>query len=63
MACNIIFRGEFSSNEVNKSYKAVTNKKTIEFVDWCPTGLKIEMSNLKPMNPPGDDILTESTTS
>ena len=35
---------------------AIKTKRTIQFVDWCPTGFKLGICNEPPANVPGGDL-------
>uniref|UniRef100_A0A8C2BM37 Tubulin, alpha 7 like n=1 Tax=Cyprinus carpio TaxID=7962 RepID=A0A8C2BM37_CYPCA len=41
MACCMLYRGDVVAKDVNAAIGSIKNKKTIQFVDWCPTGFKI----------------------
>jgi len=38
MACCLLYRGDVVPKEVNAAIAAIKMEKTIQFVDWCPTG-------------------------
>ena len=40
MACVLMYRGDVVPKDVNSSIAAVKSKRTIQFVDWCPTAFK-----------------------
>ncbi|KAL4484998.1 hypothetical protein ABPG74_020175 [Tetrahymena malaccensis] len=44
MACCMLYKGDIVPQEVYKSIAQLKTKRTIEFVDWCPTGFKIGIS-------------------
>ncbi|KAA8495544.1 Tubulin alpha-2 chain [Porphyridium purpureum] len=56
MACCLMYRGDVVPKEVNQAVQHIKEKKTIQFVDWCPTGLKLGLSNQKPAVVPGGDL-------
>merc|ERR1712137_513807 len=35
-----MFRGDVVPKDVNSSVATIKTKRTIQFVDWCPTGFK-----------------------
>merc|ERR1711975_162531 len=37
MACVLMFRGDVVPKDVNAAIATVKSKRTIQFVDWCPT--------------------------
>uniref|UniRef100_A0A914EKS3 Alpha-tubulin n=1 Tax=Acrobeloides nanus TaxID=290746 RepID=A0A914EKS3_9BILA len=41
MACCMLFRGDVVPKDVNSSIAQIKTKRTIQFVDWCPTGFKV----------------------
>ena len=41
MACCLLFRGDVVPKDVNASIANIKTKRTIQFVDWCPTGFKV----------------------
>lgn len=45
MACCMLYRGDVVPKDVNAAIAAIKTKRTIQFVDWCPTGFKV-LSNL-----------------
>ncbi|KAH8053736.1 hypothetical protein JL722_9211 [Aureococcus anophagefferens] len=40
MACCLMYRGDVVPKDVNASVATIKTKRTIQFVDWCPTGFK-----------------------
>ena len=44
MACCLMYRGDVVPKDVNASVATIKTKRTIQFVDWCPTGFKISNS-------------------
>ena len=43
MACCLLFRGDVVPKDVNSAIATIKSKRTIQFVDWCPTGFKVCM--------------------
>lgn len=41
MAVCLLYRGDVVPKDVNAAIAAMKMSKTIEFVDWCPTGFKV----------------------
>lgn len=41
MACCLLFRGDVVPKDVNAAIASIKTKRTIQFVDWCPTGFKV----------------------
>lgn len=40
MACSLIFRGDVVPCDICRALSTVKTNRTIQFVDWCPTGFK-----------------------
>ncbi|KAK8406467.1 hypothetical protein O3P69_007253 [Scylla paramamosain] len=40
MACCLLYRGDVVPKDVNSAIAAIKTKRSIQFVDWCPTGFK-----------------------
>uniref|UniRef100_A0A7S2RCZ8 Tubulin/FtsZ 2-layer sandwich domain-containing protein n=1 Tax=Rhizochromulina marina TaxID=1034831 RepID=A0A7S2RCZ8_9STRA len=56
MACCLMYRGDVTPKDVNTAVSVIKGKRTIEFVDWAPTGIKVGI-NYQPLTPlPGGDI-------
>ena len=56
MACCLLYRGDVVPKDVNTSIAAIKTKKTIQFVDWCPTGFKVGVNYQPPTIVPGGDL-------
>ncbi|CAB40411.1 tubulin alpha-1 chain [Guillardia theta] len=56
MACCLMFRGDVAPKDVNGSVAAIKTKKTIQFVDWCPTGFKCGINYQPPTVVPDGDL-------
>ncbi|MCL4142333.1 UNVERIFIED_CONTAM: hypothetical protein GTU68_025143, partial [Idotea baltica] len=41
MACCMLYRGDVVPKDVNAAIASIKTKRTIQFVDWCPTGFKV----------------------
>ena len=41
MACCLLYRGDVAPKEVQAAIASIKTRKTIQFVDWCPTGFKV----------------------
>ncbi|KAM6092898.1 LOW QUALITY PROTEIN: tubulin alpha-4 chain-like [Theristicus caerulescens] len=55
MACCMLYRGDVVPKDVNVAIAAIKTKRTIQFVDWCPTGFKVGI-NCQPPSTPGGDL-------
>ena len=40
MACCLMYRGDVVPKDVNSAIATIKTKRTVQFVDWCPTGFK-----------------------
>ncbi|KAK9702303.1 alpha-tubulin [Basidiobolus ranarum] len=56
MACCLLYRGDVVPKDVNAAISTIKSKKTIQFVDWCPTGFKVGINGQAPTNIPGGDL-------
>ncbi|GAA5862720.1 hypothetical protein JCM5296_004392 [Sporobolomyces johnsonii] len=56
MACALLYRGDVVPKDVNSAVAQIKTKRTIQFVDWCPTGFKLGICNEPPANVPGGDL-------
>merc|ERR1719434_420703 len=56
MAGCLLYRGDVIPRDVNAAVTTIKNKRTIQFVDWCPTGFKIGINNQPPTVIPGGDL-------
>jgi len=60
MAVCIMYRGDVVPKDVSHSIQVMKTKRTIQFVDWCPTGFKCGINSKAPTTVPGSDIATVS---
>ncbi|XP_006019495.2 tubulin alpha-4 chain-like [Alligator sinensis] len=56
MACCMLYRGDVVPKDVNVAIAAIKTKRTIQFVDWCPTGFKVGINYQPPTITPGGDL-------
>ncbi|KAL1922254.1 uncharacterized protein VTP21DRAFT_9793 [Calcarisporiella thermophila] len=56
MACCLLYRGDVAPKEANKIIANLKTKRTISFVDWCPTGFKLGINTQKPFCVPEGDL-------
>jgi tubulin alpha len=56
MACCLLYRGNVQPKDTTAAIFAMKNKKSIQFVDWCPTGFKVGINSQKPTVVPGGDL-------
>lgn len=45
MACCMLYRGDVVPKDVNAAIATIKTKRTIQFVDWCPTGFKVGLGD------------------
>jgi hypothetical protein len=53
MACCLLYRGDVVPKDVNSAISAIKTKRSIQFVDWCPTGFKVGINYQPPVAVPG----------
>merc|ERR1712134_207353 len=56
MACCMLYRGEVVPKDVNAAIATIKTKRSIQFVDWCPTGFKVGINYQPPTIVPGGDL-------
>ena len=56
MACCLMFRGNIAPKDIGAAICAIKTKRTIQFVDWCPTGFKCGANYQSPTVVPGGDL-------
>lgn len=56
MACCLMYRGDVVPKDVNAAVATIKTKRTIQFVDWCPTGFKCGINYQPPAQVPGGDL-------
>jgi len=56
MATCLMYRGEVAPKDVSAAVASIKTKRTIQFVDWCPTGFKVGINNQPPTVVPGGDL-------
>jgi tubulin alpha len=56
MACCLLYRGDVAPNDVTSAIAHIKTKRTIQFVDWSPTGFKVGINHQAPTAIPGGDI-------
>ena len=61
MAVCLLYRGDVVPKDVNASIASIKTQKSINFVDWCPTGFKVGLQFVSSYNYFSSRL--ESTTS
>ncbi|EAX82474.1 Tubulin alpha-2/alpha-4 chain, putative, partial [Trichomonas vaginalis G3] len=56
MACTLLYRGDVVPKDVSAAVATIKTKRTIQFVDWCPTGFKMGINYQPPTVVPGGDL-------
>lgn len=56
MACSLLYRGDVSAKDVSSSISQIITSKTINFVDWAPTDIKVGFTSKKPTAIPGGEL-------
>ncbi|KAM4748921.1 tubulin alpha-1C chain-like [Rhinophrynus dorsalis] len=56
MACCLLYRGDVVPKDVNAAIAAIKTRRSIHFVDWCPTGFKVGINYQPPTVVPGGDL-------
>jgi len=56
MACCLLYRGDVAPKDVSAAIANIKTKRTIQFVDWCPTGFKVGINDQPPTIVTGDDM-------
>uniref|UniRef100_A0A3B4AP99 Tubulin/FtsZ 2-layer sandwich domain-containing protein n=1 Tax=Periophthalmus magnuspinnatus TaxID=409849 RepID=A0A3B4AP99_9GOBI len=45
MACCLLYRGDVVPKDVNAAIANIKTRRSVQFVDWCPTGFKRNMTD------------------
>jgi tubulin alpha len=56
MAVSMLYRGDIVPKDICCSIGSIKTKRTIQFVDWCPTGFKVGINYQAPIVVPGGDM-------
>ena len=56
MAVCLLYRGDVVPKDVNAAIGALKSKKSLNFVEWCPTGFKVGINYQPPTVVPGGDL-------
>lgn len=60
MATCLLYRGDVVTRDVQNAVAQVKTKKTVQLVDWIPTGFKIGICYQPPTAPPSSSLATVS---
>ncbi|CAL4122244.1 unnamed protein product [Meganyctiphanes norvegica] len=56
MACCLLYRGDVVPSDVTAAITSLKVQRSIQFVDWCPTGFKVGINYQPPTVVPGGDL-------
>ncbi|KAK3990750.1 tubulin alpha chain [Cladorrhinum sp. PSN332] len=56
MATCLLYRGDVVPNDAHGAVATLKTKRTIQFVDWCPTGFKLGICYQPPHQVPNGDL-------
>ncbi|XP_076445472.1 tubulin alpha-1 chain-like isoform X2 [Babylonia areolata] len=56
MACCMLYRGDATPKDITTAIAKIKTKRTIQFVDWCPTGFKVGINYQPQTVVPGGDL-------
>jgi len=56
MACCLMYRGDVVPKDITSAIASIKTKRTIQFVDWSPTGFKTGINSQAPSAVPGSDM-------
>jgi len=56
MATCLMYRGNVVHKDVQAAVSVIKNKRSVQFVDWCPTGFKCGINDKPPTVVPGGDL-------
>ena len=48
MACCLLYHGDMVPKDVNATIAIIKTKRSMQFVDWCPTGFKVGINYQPP---------------
>ncbi|XP_076650552.1 tubulin alpha-2 chain [Halictus rubicundus] len=61
-SCCLLYRGDVNPSDVNSAIASLKGKKSIQFVDWSPTGFKVGINPQPTTSVPGGDIANSKRT-
>ena len=56
MSCCLLYRGDVVPKDVNNAIQVVKSRRTVQFVDWSPTGFKCGINSQPMATVPDGDI-------
>ncbi|EPY75602.1 protein disulfide-isomerase A6 [Camelus ferus] len=57
MACCLLYHGDVVPKDVSAATATIKTKRSIQSVDWCPTGFKVGINYHSPTVVPGGDLV------
>lgn len=61
MSCALFYRGCISPQQVHHALSDIKRDKSIDFVEWCPTGFKVGINSCPPVIIPRSNLAPAST--
>ncbi|XP_076759565.1 tubulin alpha chain [Xylocopa sonorina] len=61
-SCCMLYRGDVSPNDVNRTIASLKGAKSIRFVTWSPTGFKVGINYQPTTTVPGGDLAASKRT-
>ncbi|XP_047366387.1 tubulin alpha chain-like [Vespa velutina] len=62
MSCCLLYRGDVSPSDVNRTIASLKGKKFIRFVSWSPVGFKVGINYQPSTTVPGGDLAQSNRT-
>ena len=56
MSCCLLYRGDVMPKDANAAVAQIKARRSVQFVDWCPTGFKLGINNQAPTMVPNADL-------
>jgi tubulin alpha len=56
MSCCLLYRGDVVPKDANAAIAGIKARRSVQFVDWCPTGFKVGINNEAPTVVPNSDL-------
>ncbi|KAF8565911.1 hypothetical protein P879_02432 [Paragonimus westermani] len=56
MSCCLLYRGDITPKDVTLAIANIKTQRSVQFVDWCPTGFKVGINYQPPTVIPGGDL-------
>ncbi|KAI8067937.1 tubulin alpha-1B chain [Gongronella butleri] len=56
MSCTLLYRGDIAITETTKALQKIRSMRTVQFVDWSPTGFKVGVNAAPPAVAPGTGL-------